>query len=202
MPTLLHIDSSPMGEASVSRRLTAEFVRHWRAAYPHGKVLARDLAATPIPTVNAAWVAANYTPAELRTGRQNELLRLSAEFAGELLEADEYILGVPVHNWGPAAAFKLWVDHFVTPFGPKLDGKRATIVIAAGRRYGANSGNRNHVEPWLRTLFGRLGVEDLRFILAEGAAEVLKGHTAMTDFLSPYIAAIAALFPQDVAVAG
>jgi FMN-dependent NADH-azoreductase len=67
MPILLHIDSSPMGAASISRRLTQEFVERWRRANPQAKVLSRDLTTVAIPPVDAEWVAANYTPKELRT---------------------------------------------------------------------------------------------------------------------------------------
>jgi FMN-dependent NADH-azoreductase len=138
MSTLLHIDSSPMGDDSLSRRLTREFVRRWRQRNPQGRVIRRDLAAIEIPVIDAAWIAANYAQAELRTQQQNELLALSTEFTGELLEADEYVIGVPMHNWGPSARFKLWVDQIVrfgktiliTPTGMKgtLDKKRAMFL--------------------------------------------------------------------------
>ena len=32
--TLLNISSSPLGEASISRHLTAEFVENWQFAHP------------------------------------------------------------------------------------------------------------------------------------------------------------------------
>ncbi|MEI9976076.1 MAG: NAD(P)H-dependent oxidoreductase [Ignavibacteriota bacterium] len=113
MPTLLHIDSSPMGEDSVTRYLTREFVRLWRFANPLGRVISRDLAANEIPVVDAAWVRANMTPKESRTPEQNEVLALSTILTGEVLDADEYVFGIPMHNWGPSASFKLWVDQIV-----------------------------------------------------------------------------------------
>ncbi len=152
MRTLLHIDSSPMGEGFVSRRLTREFVSQWRAANPQGRVVSRDLAATGIPVIDAEWVAANYTPEEARTARQNDLLRLSTVFIADLEDADDYVIGIPVHNWGPSASFKLSVDQIVAPTGPRLRNKRATFMIAAGRplRPGFNHGSDNYIEPWLR----------------------------------------------------
>ena len=50
--TLLDLNSSPLGENSVSRRLTGEFVQNWQAANPDGTVLYRDLTTTSIPPVN------------------------------------------------------------------------------------------------------------------------------------------------------
>jgi FMN-dependent NADH-azoreductase len=201
MRTLLHIDSSPMGEDSVSRRLTREFVHQWRAANRQRHVISRDLAAIAIPVIDAEWVAANYTRQEARTTRQNDLLSLSSAFIADLIDADEYVIGIPVHNWGPSASFKLWVDQIVTPFGPTLRNKRATFIIAAGRlsRSGSTHGSKNHIEPWLRTLFGRLGVEDMRFLLADNAADLRTGETDLAVFLAPHIQTIHSFFAEDPA---
>lgn len=200
MATLLQIDSSPMGAASISRELTKEFVRAWRCTNREGRVRSRDLTAISIPTVTAAWVGANYTPAESRTLEQNELLRFTQEFGQELLDADEYVIAVPTHNWGPSASFKLWVDHVVTPDGPMLDGKRATFIITAGRFYGPGSGNeaKKHVEPWLRTLFGGLGVTDMHFVFVDATVAPLTGKVDREAFLAPHIEAIHALIAEEV----
>jgi FMN-dependent NADH-azoreductase len=80
MPILLHIDSSPLGEDSISRRLTAEFVCHWHHANPAGEVISRDLTSISIPVIDAEWISANLTPRELRTPGQNAILALSTEF--------------------------------------------------------------------------------------------------------------------------
>ena len=54
MPTLLHLDSSPMGDHSISRHLTAEFVQQWRQANPGGQIIRRDLTATSIEPITGA----------------------------------------------------------------------------------------------------------------------------------------------------
>lgn len=205
MSILLHIDSSPMGDDSISRRLTREFAERWRAANPDGQVIYRDLAATRIPVIDAAWVAANYTPVERRTPQQNSLLELSNEFSAELLDTDEYVIGVPMHNWGPTASLKLWVDQVVsfgrtmliTPAGMEgaLENKRATFFVTAGRRFDPASENaaRNHLEPWLRTFFGNLGVDRMRFVFVDGTARVKSGKEDRADFLATYLEAIPSL---------
>ncbi len=208
MAILLHIDSSPMGEASISRHLTREFVRQWRRANPQGTVLSRDLARIAIPVVDAAWVAANYTPAESRTQQQNELLALSTELTNELLRADEVVIGLPMHNWGPCTSFKLWVDQIVrfgetvalTPSGIEgtLDNKRITCFVSAGRDFSRHSENaaRNHLEPWLRTFFGSLGVPDLRLIFADGTSAVKNGQIDRAAFLAPHLETMQSLFAE------
>jgi len=198
MPALLHIDSSPMGEASITRELTREFVQRWRDANPEGRVIERDLARVGIPVIDAAWVAANLTPQESRTEEQKTILRLSAEFVGELLDADEYVIGVPMHNCGPSASFKLWVDHIVTPLArnARLGGKRIVFLIATGSPYrpGVENACKYFLEAWLRTLFGYLGVQDMRFVIAEGAAAVRHRTVDRASFLQAHIEAIDSLF--------
>ena len=62
MPTLLHIDASPRGDRSVSRRLTHEFAAAWKQAHPHGKIIYRDLGHNPVPFVTETSIAAAFTP--------------------------------------------------------------------------------------------------------------------------------------------
>jgi FMN-dependent NADH-azoreductase len=206
MPVLLHLDSSPMGDQSISRHLTREFTRLWREANPGGHVIYRDITRIPIPIVDAEWVGANYTPRESRTLHQNGILALSTAFTQELLEAEEYVFGVPLHNWGPASSFKLWTDqivHFgrtmqITPSGLKgmLDRKRLTVFMTAGRRYGQGleDPSRNHLEPWLRTFFESLGIRNIRMVFVDGCAAVRRGEVDMAGFLAPHLASLPSLF--------
>ncbi len=142
MPTLLHIDSSPIYGRSVSRQLTGAFVSQWMASHPNGTVIDRDLYSTPIPPINAEWVGAVYTPEEARTPEQKQLLSLSDSLLAELEQADEYVFGVPMHNFGVPSVLKFWIDQ-ISRVGktfsyvegkPKglLIGKKATFVIATG----------------------------------------------------------------------
>ena len=202
MPTLLHVDSSPMGEISISRKLTREYVERWQQTNPDGRVLSRDLVAIPISPVDAEWIAANYTPRESRTKRQNEVLTISTTLAGEILEADEYVIGVPMHNWGPSSYFKLWTDQLVlfgetvryTPSGlaGALEDKKAVFIVTAGRNFSLNSTNasRNHLIPWIQTFFGNLGVRNIQFIFIDGTADVRNKRINMDTFLTPHIEAI------------
>jgi hypothetical protein len=98
MSTLLHIDSSPLYGRSVSRELTSAFVAQWKALHPDGRVIDRDLNATAMPPINAEWVGAVYTPEQARTPQQKKLLSLSDSLLAELEQADEYVIGVPMHN--------------------------------------------------------------------------------------------------------
>jgi len=201
MPTLLHIDSSPLYGRSVSRKLTGAFVTQWKATHPGGTVIDRDLTATVIPPINAEWVSAVYMPDEARTPIQNELLSLSDTLLAELEQADEYVFGVPMHNFGVPSVLKLWIDQIArvgrtfsyadgTPKG-LLVGKKATFIIATGGMYDAQTrmASFNFVEPYLRSVFGFVGVTEATFLTAGGTMAL--NHGLDRDvFLAPHLQAV------------
>jgi FMN-dependent NADH-azoreductase len=198
MPKLLHIDSSPLYGRSVSRQLTGAFVTQWKSSHPNGTVIDRDLNATSIPPVNADWVGAVYTPEEARTPQQKGLLSLSDSLLAELEQADEYVFGVPMHNFSVPSVLKLWIDQISrvgrtfsyadgTPKG-LLTGKKATFLIATGGIYDAQTqmASFNFVEPYLRSVFGFLGVTDATFLTAGGTAALNYGQDREA-FLAPHL---------------
>src|ERR1700732_808264 len=201
MSTLLHINSSPLYGRSVSRQLTDAFVTQWKASHPNGTVVDRDLNATPIPPVTADWVGAAYTPEEARTPQQKELLSLSDSLLAELEQADEYVFGVPMHNFGVPSVLKLWIDQ-ISRVGrafsyadgkPKglIVGKKATFIIATGGMYDAQTqmASFNFVDPYLRSVFGFLGVTDATFLTAGGTSALNQGKDRNT-FLAPHLQAV------------
>jgi FMN-dependent NADH-azoreductase len=198
MPTLLHIDSSPLYGRSVSRELTGAFVAQWKSSHPDGTVIDRDLYSTSIPPINGDWVGAVYTPEEARTPQQKELLSLSDSLLAELEQADEYVFGVPMHNFGVPSVLKLWIDQ-ISRVGktfsyadgvPKglIVGKKATFIIATGGIYDAQTqmASFNFVEPYLRSVFGFLGVTDATFLTAGGTAALNYGQDR-DAFLAPHL---------------
>ena len=201
MSTLLHINSSPLYGRSISRELTAAFVAQWKASHPDGTVIDRDLNATAIPPVAGDWVGAAYTPAEARTPQQKEVLALSDTLLDELEQADEYVFGVPMHNFGVPSVLKLWIDQIArvgraftyadgTPKG-LIKGKKATFLVATGGIYDAQTqmASFNFVEPYLRSVFGFLGVTDVTFFTAGGTAALNHGLDR-DSFLAPHLQAV------------
>jgi len=74
-----------------------------------------------------------------------------------------------------------------------LTGKKATFIIATGGIYDAQTrmASFNFVEPYLRTLFGFLGVTDATFLTAGGTMALNHGQDRDT-FLAPHIQAVTA----------
>jgi FMN-dependent NADH-azoreductase len=204
MPTLLHLDSSPMGDHSVSRHLSSTFAAHWQKANPDGKIITRDVTSPELIPVTAAWATAAFTPAQARTPEQKEALALSDTLVAELVEADEYVFGVPMYNFGVPSGLKEWIDQVARPGvtfayvdgAPKglLTGKRASFLIAAGGKYDAGTATAglNFVEPYLKAFFGFLGVTDISFHTAGGSAALHYGADR-NEFLQPHDIAVAEL---------
>jgi FMN-dependent NADH-azoreductase len=201
MATLLHIDSSPLYDRSVSRQLSGAFVERWKSLRPGAAVIDRDLNATSIPPISAEWIGAAYTPEEARTPQQKSLLALSDTLVAELERADEYVVGVPMHNFGVPSVLKLWIDQ-ISRVGktfsyangvPKglLVGKKATFIIATGGNYDAQTqmASFNFVEPYLRSVFGFLGVTDAAFLTAGGTAALNYGQDR-NAFLAPHLESV------------
>jgi len=204
MATLLHIDSSPMGAASVSRHLSNTFVENWKKAHAGGTVVTRDLTKSGLVPIDAAWVAAVYTPEEARTAEQKVVLAKSDELLAEIFAADELAIGVAMHNFSIPSVLKLWIDQIArvgktfsyetgVPVG-LLTGKKATFLVATGAVYGVGTAyeSLNFIEPYLRALLGFIGISEVSFHTAGGAGALMRGANR-EEFLQPHDEAVAAL---------
>ena len=181
MARLLHIDSSPRGERSHSRRLTREFVEAWKQTHPNDIVTYRDIGRNPVPHVDEMWIAGAYTPPEERTPQLQEGIRISDELIDEFLAADFYVMGIPMYNFSVPSTFKGYIDQIVrpgrtfafapekstNPYKPLVLGKKMLIVTARGAsgfQPGERNEKMNHQDPYLRTVFGFIGITDISFI--------------------------------------
>jgi FMN-dependent NADH-azoreductase len=197
MATLLKLDSSPMGERSISRKLTTKFAESWLKTHPGGKVVERDLTTLNLPVVDAFWAGAVHTLEASRTAAQVQALATSDSLINDLEQADEYVFGVPMHNFSIPSTLKLWIDQIVRAgktfsygaTGPKglLTGKKATLLLASGGEYGKGSAmaSFDFVTPYLQTVLAFIGITDVTIIAAGGTAQLMSGKTDPQTFLAP-----------------
>ncbi len=168
---LLHLDASVLGDHSVSRQVSAAIVRRLTAADPALHVTYRDLAAQPLSHLTGQHLAGAADAAELEAGR--------AALA-EFLAADVVVIGAPMYNFTLPSQLKAWIDRILVAGktfryganGPEglAGGKRVIVATSRGGFYGADTANAaaEHVESYLRTVFGFIGVTDLEFVTADG----------------------------------
>jgi FMN-dependent NADH-azoreductase len=176
---LLHIDSGITGPGAVSRQLSAAVVAELLRANPELKVVRRDLDADPIPHLDSSSVGSLRAVDE--QGLDGEAAR-TAELLQEFLDADIVVLGAPMYNLGIPSQLKAWFDRVLvagktfryTPDGPQgLAGGKAVIIASArGGVYAPDTPQAgiDFHEPYLKSLFGFAGIEDVAILRAEGVA--------------------------------
>ena len=175
---LLHIDSSVLGPHSVSRQLSSAIVARLREQHPALDVAYRDLSSTPLSHLSGLHLAAaqGATPsAEVR-----EDLATGQAVLEEFLAADIVVLGAPMYNFTIPSQLKAWIDRIVVggktfKYGANgaeglAGNKRVIIAISRGGFYGAGTpaAALEHLESYLRGVFGFIGVTNLELIPADG----------------------------------
>jgi FMN-dependent NADH-azoreductase len=178
---LLHIDSSVLGTASVSRQLSSEIVARQRVLHPGIEVLSRDLAADPVLHLSGAHLAA-LQGVSSKDELMNADLAKGNAYLDELIAADILVIGAPMYNFSIPTPLKAWIDRIAvagktfqyTEKGPQglLKDKKAFIVSARGSVYAAGSpaASVEHQESYLIGLLNFLGVTDVTVVRAEGLA--------------------------------
>jgi FMN-dependent NADH-azoreductase len=158
--TILRIDSSITGETSVSRQLTSAILDRLIAQDPQVPVITRDLTAEPLDHLTLAAFA-------------------DTQVLDEFLAADTIVIGAPMYNFGVPSQLKAWIDRIAVAgktfrYGPDgrpeglAGGKRVIVAISRGGFY--DDGNAmEHVETYLRGIFGFIGVTP-EFVHADGIA--------------------------------
>jgi FMN-dependent NADH-azoreductase len=175
---LLHLDSSVLGPHSVSRQVSAAIVDRLRKATPGLDITYRDLTLTPLAHLSGSHLAAGQgAPAEASL---REDLAAGQAVLSEFLAADIVVLGAPMYNFTIPSQLKAWIDRILVSgktFKYSAQGveglagnKRVIVAISRGGFYGAGTPAAvgEHLETYLRWVFGFIGVTNLEFISADG----------------------------------
>jgi len=175
---LLHIDSSVLGPHSVSRQVSAAIVDRLRLETPNLAITYRDLSSTPLAHLSGSHLAAAQgAPAEAALAQD---LAAGQAVLEEFLAADIVVLGAPMYNFTIPSQLKAWIDRIVVAgktfkYGAQgaeglAGNKRIIIAVSRGGFYGAGTPAAvgEHLETYLRWVFGFLGVANPEFIPADG----------------------------------
>ena len=181
MESLLHLVATPRGETSRTLRVSRRVVDRFLELHPGGRVDELNLFEAPLPPLTARRVDGKYVllaggdlAGELKEaweGIEAEILRF--------LAADAYLLTVPMWNFGIPYVLKHYIDVIVQPRylfeytdeGPRglVTGRKMVVVTSRGGDYGPGSPAQgmDRQEPYLRTVFGFVGITDLTFLHAQ-----------------------------------
>lgn len=201
---ILHVDSSALGSASVSRQLTADIVAHLLQAHPQAQVVRRDLAATDLPHLDGELLqVVKFQDVANLNDRQKAELALSTLLLDEFLAADVVVIGAPMYNFGVPSQLKAWIDRIAQPgrtfrytaAGPEglAGGRKVILASARGGKYAgtAYEAAMDHQEAFLKAFLAFVGITDVQVVRAEGVAMGPDAQAAALDQAKTEIAALA-----------
>jgi FMN-dependent NADH-azoreductase len=176
---ILHLDSSILGDGSVSRALSSRLVDALAAADPSATVTRRDLAAQPLHHLSSDLFAARAVGEDQRTPDQQADVAASDRALEEFLAADVVVIGAPMYNFSIPSQLKAWIDRIAvagktfryTEAGVEglAGGKKVIVASSRGGIYSQGPmADFDFQEAYLGRLFGFLGVSDVEFVRAEG----------------------------------
>lgn len=174
MKNILVVKSSLNSEAGNSSKLVANYLD--KLAGKDVKLDLLDLNEAQLPHLTQQEMAAWMTAPEERTQAQAELAAISDALLSRLEEADEVVIGLPMYNLGVPSTFKAWIDRLAragksfkyTETGPVglIADKPVTVLAARGGVYAGTDYDTQ--TPYIRHIFGLMGITSVNFVYAEG----------------------------------
>lgn len=178
---LLHIVATPRGLASHTGRLSGVLLEELHSKYDDLDVKTLDLFSVDLPAVAGANIKTKYA---LMTGQAidedargswGDIERTIEQF----LDADTYLLTVPMWNFSVPYALKYYIDAIVQPGylfqydeqgRPEglVHGRQMICVTSRGADYSSGPlASYDFLESYLRAIFGFVGITDLTFFNAQ-----------------------------------
>jgi len=175
MKNILHVISSAAGSESVTIKLGNAIVEKLESEYPRSSVKVLDLSKDPFPHLDSSLIKATRVPG----GQDAEVSKRSDDAVSEVLAADIIIVGAPMYNFAIPSTLKGWLDNIVRPGiafkydqnGPEglITGKKVFIAAASGAIYSQGPMKEyDFTVPYLKAVFGFIGVTDITVVRAEG----------------------------------
>lgn len=180
MTKLLHIIASPREDESRTLQVSETFIKALKQKHPELILDELDLAKEEIPSLTIKRVDGKY------------MLLLGKELFGEakesweeiilhierFLSADLYLISTPMWNFTIPYPLKQYLDVIVQPkylFNYTKTGaeglaknKKMIVISSSGGEYRSKEMQPfDFVEPYLRKIFGFVGITDITFVKAE-----------------------------------
>ncbi|MEN6387018.1 MAG: NAD(P)H-dependent oxidoreductase, partial [Phycisphaerales bacterium] len=181
MNKLLHIIATPRGEDSATLQISSVFLEEFKKTHNDWVIEHLDLTKEQLPSLTTKRVDGKYV---LLGGK--ELYGDLKESWQEIIEriehfqsADGYLLSTPMWNFNIPYFLKHYIDIIVqprylfhyTPSGVEglVKNKKMLVIASRGGDYtttGPASAS-DMQEPYLRLIFGFIGIKDIKFIIAQ-----------------------------------
>jgi FMN-dependent NADH-azoreductase len=172
MANVLVLKSSILGDYSQSAKLVDHLQQHWQTQ--GAQVTVRDLVENPLPVLDGE-IAMALRGGDDLSAKQQQALALSDELVAELKAHDTIVIAAPMYNFSIPTQLKNWIDLIAragitftyTETGPKglIEGKRAVLLTTRGGVH--KDGATDHVVPYLKTVLGFIGIENVDTVYGE-----------------------------------
>ena len=176
---LLHIITTPRQSASNTLRVANDFIEHLQARYGDLSVDVINLFQQDLPAVAGNNIDSKYAlilgqPIDKNHKESWEQIEALIK---HFLAADIYVISTPMWNFSIPYALKFYIDAIIQPgylykyneVGqpvPLTLGKKMVCITSRGGDY--SEGTPFHAydfqEPYLRAIFGFIGITDMQFI--------------------------------------
>ena len=181
MTKIMYIKASPRGNRSHSMHVADFFVEECLRLRPGTEVLARDLFAMELPTLDGPMLEAKYNIMHGREHGSEQLDRWRSveRVIEDFKSANRYVFAVPMWNFSLPYPLKHFLDVVAQPTytfsaGPQgyeglLKNKKAFVVYARGGDYPAGSEREafNFQAPYLEVMLGFMGITDVVTVAVE-----------------------------------
>lgn len=180
MKKILHIIATPRGDDSRTLKVTQSFLEVIKEKHPGWEVDELDLFKEQLPTLTVKRVDGKYTllGGKDLSGKSKESWKEIIDHIERFLSADAYLISTPMWNFSIPYTLKQYIDIIVQPkylfryVGSKVEGlaknKKMVVITARGGDYSADESRKFDMqEPYLRAIFGFVGISDITFIYAQ-----------------------------------
>lgn len=180
MNKILHIIATPRGADSRTLKVSNVFIEAFKIKHPKCIIDELNLFQEKIPNLTVKMIDGKYAllggndlSGELKDSWKEIVFAIE-----RFLSSDAYIISTPMWNFGIPYLLKKYIDIIVqpkylfkyTPQGPAglVNGKKMVVITSRGGDYSAVDFKKFDLqEPYLRTVFGFVGITDISFINAQ-----------------------------------
>jgi FMN-dependent NADH-azoreductase len=179
MKRLLHVIASPREDESRTLQVAGAFLDSFVETHPEWIIDELDLCTEDLPSMTAKQVGGKYV---LLSGK--DLYGRLKENWSEILQhierfkmADFYLVSSPMWNFSIPYMLKQYIDLIVQPrylfqYGENgaeglIHDKKMVVAVSRGGQYTGETAGFDFQEPYLRAIFGFVGIKEIEFIKAE-----------------------------------
>lgn len=180
MKKLLHIIATPREDESRTLQVSNSFLEVFKDKHPDWAIEELNLFKEELPSLTLKRVDGKYIllGGKDLSGEFKEAWEGIVSHIERFLSADAYLISAPMWNFSIPYKLKHYIDIIVQPKylfrytekGPEglVKGKKMAVITSRGGDYSAG-GTRQYdmQEPYLRAVFGFVGIADISFVNAQ-----------------------------------